>query len=388
VIATRARAGAATVASIIVLAVNLRSVLASFPPLVEAVRADLGLSATAAGLITTLPVLCMGAFATLAPRLARRAPIERLLVALMVGTAVGAALRGLGTTAALAGGTLVAGVCIALAQALLPVLVRTKYPEQSGALTGTFSMAFTLGATIAAGSAVPLANALGGWDASLAAWAVPAVIAAVVWSFAPGRTVIERSPRAALWRQPVAWAVALFFGTQSMAFYATLSWLPSILEDAGRSPEVAGLLLAFSSLVQLPAAFLAPTVAARLGHQVLLLTGIVLSAALGVTGLLVAPGVAPLWIVLIGIGQGGALGLGMMLPLLRGGDANTAASLTAMTLTVGYLVAACGPWVLGAVHDLAGDWTAPLAVLLGITLLELVPGIAGARARTIAKNGA
>jgi CP family cyanate transporter-like MFS transporter len=388
VIASPVRAGAATVASIILLAINLRTVLASFPPLVPDVRADLGLSATATGLITTLPVLCMGAFATLAPRLARRHSIERLLVAMMIGTAVGAGLRGIGTTAALAAGTLVAGVSIALAQALLPVLVRARYPAQSGALTGTFSMAFTLGATMAAGSAVPLENALGGWSASLAVWAVPPVVAAVIWSLAPGRTVIDRPPPAALWRRPVAWAVALFFGIQSMAFYATLSWLPSILEDAGRSPETAGALLALSSLVQLPTAFLAPTIAARLGHQVALLSGIVLVAAAGMAGLLLAPGVAPLWIVLVGIGQGGALGLGMMLPLLRGGEAHTAASLTAMTLTVGYLVAATGPWLVGAVHDLSGDWTAPLAVMLGITLLELVPGIAAARARTITKNGA
>ncbi len=385
-IASPARAGAATVLSIILLAINLRTVLASFPPLVPAVRADLGLSATAAGLITTLPVLCMGAFAPVAPRLARRFSIERLLVALALGTAAGATLRGVGTTVALAGGALMAGVSIAAAQALLPVLVRTRYAAQSGALTGTFSMAFTLGATLAAGSAVPLANALGDWESSLAVWAVPAVLAALVWAAVPGRTVIDRAPRAALWRRPLAWAVALFFGIQSMAFYATLSWLPSILEDAGRSPETAGALLAFSSLVQLPTALLAPMLAARLGHQVGILVSTTGIAAAGLTGLLAAPAAALLWVAMIGVGQGAALGLGMMLPLLRGGAAHVAAGLTAMTLTVGYLVAASGPWVLGAVHDLAGGWTVPLAVLLGITLLELVPGIAAARPRTIAED--
>lgn len=387
-ITTSARAGAATIASIILLAINLRTVLASFPPLVPDVRAELGLSATAAGLITTLPVLCMGAFALLGPRLARRFPIERLLALLMVGTAAGTALRGVGTTPALVVSALGVGVSIALAQALLPVLVRTRYASQSGALTGTFSMAFPLGASMAAGAAVPLENALGGWAASLAFWSLPAAAAALVWSLAPGRTVIERAPRAGLWRRPLAWAVALFMGIQSMAFYATLSWLPSILEDAGRSAETAGALLAFFSLVQLPTAFFAPTVAAKLGHQAWLMTAIVLVPSAGFAGMLAAPGAAPLWIALIGMGQGAALGIGMMLPLLRGGSANVAASLTAMTLTVGYLVAASGPWVVGAVHDLAHDWTAPLAVMLGITMLELVPGLAAARGRTIAKNGA
>ena len=200
--------------------------------------------------------------------------------------------------------------------------------------------------------------------------------------------MIDRAPRIALWRRPLAWAVALFFGLQSMAFYSTLSWLPSILEDAGRSSEAAGALLAFSSLVQLPMALLAPILAARLGHQVGLIVTITCISAAGLTGLLAAPGVAPLWIAMIGAGQGAALGLGMMLPLLRGATAHVAAGLTAMTLTVGYLVAACGPWVLGAAHDLSGEWTAPLAVLLAITLPELVPGCAAARARTITDDAA
>ncbi|MGH2969042.1 MAG: MFS transporter, partial [Solirubrobacteraceae bacterium] len=91
-----------------------------------------------------------------------------------------------------------------------------------------------------------------------------------------------------------------------------------------------------------------------------------------------------LWMVAIGFGQGGALGLAMMLPLLRGGDARTVASLMAMALTVGYLVAASGPWLLGAVHDASGNWTLPLVVLIAITLAELVPGVAAARNRTIA----
>jgi CP family cyanate transporter-like MFS transporter len=156
VIATRSRAGAATVAAIILLSINLRTVLASVPPLVPDIRDDLGISATVAGLITTLPVLCMGVFATLAPRLARHFPIERLLVVLMAGTAAGCALRAVEATAALLLSALAIGISIAIAQALVPVLVRVRHPEHAGALTGTFSMALPLGATMASGASVPL----------------------------------------------------------------------------------------------------------------------------------------------------------------------------------------------------------------------------------------
>ncbi len=209
----------------------------------------------------------------------------------------------------------------------------------------------------------------------------------LVWAPAalgPGTTV-ERAAGAPLRASGLAWAVSCFFGIQSMAFYASLSWIPSILEDGGWSSEAAGGLLAFGALCGLVPAFLVPVLAARARDQMRLLLAIVLVPAAGLAGVLALPGLAPLWMVLIGFGQSGALGLALALPIHRGGDAPTVASLTAMALCVGYLVAAAGPWLLGAVHDASGDWTLPLVVLIAITLAELVPGVPAARARTIAR---
>lgn len=381
------RAGAAIVAAVVLLALNLRSVLAGLTPLVPDIRADLGLSGAAAGALTTLPVLCMGAFAPVAPRLAARVPMERALVACALLTAAGTGVRGLGTTASLFAAGLAIGVAIALAQALLPVLIRTRYHASSGPLTGAFSMALVLGSVLAAGAAVPLERALGGWEWSLAAWALPALVAALVWlpaALRPGTTV-GRGGGAPLRGSLLAWSVSGFFGIQSMAFYASLSWIPSILEDGGWSSEAAGGLLAFGALCGLVPAFLVPVLAARGRDQVALLLAIVLVPAAGLAGVLALPELAPLWMVLIGFGQSGALGLALALPLQRGGDAPTVASLIAMALCVGYLVAAAGPWLLGAVHDLSGDWTAPLLALVAITLAELVPGLPAARDRTIAR---
>jgi CP family cyanate transporter-like MFS transporter len=170
-----------------------------------------------------------------------------------------------------------------------------------------------------------------------------------------------------------------------MAFYASLSWIPTILEDAGWSSEAAGGLLALGALSGLVPAFLVPLAAARSEHQLWLLGAIVLVPAAGLVGVLAVPDVAPLWMVMVGMGQSAALGLGLALPLQRGGDAATTASLTAMALCVGYLVAATGPWLLGAVHDASGDWTVPLVVLIAMTLAELIPGVPAARARLIAR---
>ena len=380
------RPGLGVLAAIVLLAINLRTVIASLPPLLADVRADLGLSATVAGLLTTLPVVCFGALALVGPRLARRVPLERVLVACALATAAGAALRGVESAPALFAGSLVAGAAVGIGQATLPVLIRLAFPGATGLLTGAYSMALPLGATLGSGAAVPLARAFGNsWPASLAAWALPAAAAAALWAPAAARrrTLVQGPLPEPLRREALAWWVAAFMGAQSMAFYACLAWLPEILQDRGWSAGEAGALLALSSLVSIVPAFLVPVVAGRRRAQTLALVTTVGLAAIGVIGLLAAPGAAPAWVLLLGLGQGGSLGLALILPVLRAAGPGSVASLTAMTLCLGYLMASAGPWILGAVHDIAGGWTAPLVVLLAITLLELVPGLPAARDRVL-----
>jgi CP family cyanate transporter-like MFS transporter len=372
-------------AAIVLLALNLRTLVAGLPPLLDDIRGDLGLSGLAGGLLTTLPVLAFGAFAPLAPRLSRRVPIEWLLVGCAVVTAAAAALRGAGGVAPLYLGCALSGVAVAVAQASLPVFIRMRHPEATGRLTGAYSMSLTLGAALAAALAVPLEEWLGSWEASLTAWSVPALVAAAVWTSVAWRSggVVQGESPPGLWGNRLAWMVSLYMGMQSMAFYAGLTWIPTVLEDNGYSAGSAGALQALSALVQLAPAFALPVLAARRRDQVGLLWWIVLLQLAGALGLLLAIDVAPLWIVVLGIGQGGALGLGLILPVLRGGGAAAVASLTAMSLCVGYMIAAVGPWLLGAVHDAFGGWSVALIVFAGICLLELVPGLPASRARSI-----
>jgi CP family cyanate transporter-like MFS transporter len=172
-------------------------------------------------------------------------------------------------------------------------------------------------------------------------------------------------------------------GVQSMAFYAGLAWLPEILQAAGWSAGEAGGLQALSNFVSILPAFLVPVLAARRRTQTLVLAATVGIAAIGVLGLLVAPGAAPGWVLLLGLGQGGSLGLGLILPVLRARGGGAVASLTAMTLCLGYLMASTGPWLLGAAHDLSGGWDAALLGLLAITVFQLVPGLPAARDRAL-----
>jgi CP family cyanate transporter-like MFS transporter len=379
------RAVIGVMAAIVLLALNLRTLVAGLPPLLEDIRDDLGLSGLVGGLLTTLPVLGFGAFAPLAPRLSRRVPVERLLVACALLTAVAAAVRGAGGLAPLFLGCALAGFAVAITQVLLPVFIRARHPSATGALTGAYSMSLTLGAALAAALAVPLEEWLGSWEASLAAWSVPALVAAAVWAPAAWRSrdVEDGEAPPGLWGNRLAWAVSLYMGMQSMAFYAGLSWIPTVLEDNGYSAGTAGALQALSALVQLTPAFAVPVLAARRSSQVGLLWWIVLLQLAGAIGLLLAVDIAVVWIVILGIGQGGALGLGLILPVLRGGGAASVAGLTAMSLCVGYMVAAAGPWLLGAVHDAFGGWTVALILFAAMCLLELAPGLPASRARTL-----
>jgi CP family cyanate transporter-like MFS transporter len=355
------------------------------------VRADLGLSAGLAGLLTTLPLIAFGVLAPAAPWLARRVSLERLLTICVAVTGVGAAVRAVGGVGGLFLGSCLAGAAVAIAQAALPVLIRVGYPEQMGKLIGAFSMALSVGSALPGAVAVPLADLFGGsWAASLATWALPAALAALIWApAAAARGTFVTGPRAqSLYREPLAWAVAGYFGMQSIGFYAGLAWIPEILQAEGWSSAAAGNLLALSYVVGTFPAWLVPIIAARRRSQRGQLAWTVVLAFAGILGLLTAPGLALVWMVLIGLGQGGTLGLALILPVLRAREPGAIAAMTAMMFSVGYLVAALGPWVVGTVHDLTGGWTAALVTLLVLTLLQLVPGLPATRDRYVASPGA
>jgi CP family cyanate transporter-like MFS transporter len=173
--------------------------------------------------------------------------------------------------------------------------------------------------------------------------------------------------------------VAVYFGLQSMAFYAGLTWLPSILQAHGWSESAAGALQALSNVVQFAPAFLVPLLAGRRRDQTPLLVVLVALACAALAGLLAAPGAAYVWMPLLGLAQGGALGLALILPVLRGRDGAAVAALTAMALCVGYLIASTGPFLLGVAHDVTGGWTVPLALLIAITASELLFGVKATR---------
>jgi len=376
------------VLGIVLLAANLRPAFTALSPLIGEIRADTGISNGVAGLLTALPLLVFGLLSPIAPRLAGRFGMESVLLASMLVLAAGILLRSAGTVAALFLGTVILGAAIAVGNVLLPSLVKREFPERAGLMTSTYSTALAVSAAIAAGASFPIADQVGvGWQVSLALWALPAFVAVLAWlpQIRGGRGANDYA-RAShgvgdLWRSALAWQVTLFMGLQSLGYYVTLTWLPEILqEEAGMDASRAGWMLALAQAVGIASMFLAPVLAGRRPSQQGVVVAAVTLAGSGALGLLVAAGtVTALWVVLLGLGQGACFSLALTFFALRAPDSEHAATLSGMAQSVGYLLAAVGPFLFGVLRDATHAWSVPLALLFAVAVCLLITGLGAAR---------
>ncbi|WP_429931093.1 CynX/NimT family MFS transporter [Agrobacterium vitis] len=360
--------------SLVLIAFNLRPLFSSASTLLPEIRDQLGLSVLGASLLTTLPVVCLGVFSPLAPRLGDRYGAEKTLLAVMALLAIGTALRGFSSLPALFFGTALAGACIAVGNVLLPGLVKRDFPDRAALMTGFYTMALCGGAAAAAGLTLPIEAASGGSLAiGLAAWALPAAVVFLLFlpqAFSahakrPGlRTAIN-----GLWRDRLAWNVTLYTGLQSALAYCVFGWLVPILRERGLDGVTAGAVVSVSVMVQAAACIVAPQLAVRGKNQSLVNAAVAILAVIALIGLLFAP-LSTLWIwaVLQGIGQGGLIALAMTAIVLRSGSPQIAAHLSGMAQCVGYCLAAIGPLLVGLIRGATGSfaWAALLFVALGL----------------------
>ncbi|MEH6417202.1 CynX/NimT family MFS transporter [Pseudomonas sp. CGJS7] len=370
---------------LVLVALNLRPALSSMAPVLGQVSQGLGLNASQAGLLTTLPVLCLGLFAPLAPLLARRFGSERVILGILLTLALGLVVRSTFGAIGVFLGSLMAGASIGIIGVLLPGIVKRDFPQHAGTLTGVYTMALCLGAAMAAGATVPLAQHFdGSWALGLGFWVLPALLAMLVWlpQARQGHGLHKVAYRVrGLWRDPLAWQVTLYMGLQSSLAYIVFGWLPSILIGRGLTPTEAGLVLSGSVIVQLISSLSAPWLATRGKDQRLAIVVVMSGTLAGLFGCLYAP-LSGLWgwAIVLGLGQGGTFALALTLIVLRSKDAHVAANLSSMAQGVGYTLASMGPFAVGLVHDLTGGWTALGWIFAVLGVGAVVFGLGAGRA--------
>lgn len=360
------------VTGIIALSFNLRPAAVSVGPVLYDIRAGLGMTPTAAGVLTSLPVVAFAVFGALAPRVARGLGVHRTSFVALLGVVVGLALRSWTDSVVLfLVFSVVALAGMATANVLLPPLIKLHFPDRIGLVTASYTTALSVGLTMASILTVPISAALGSWRWGLLAWAVTAALAAAPWVglLRHDRTLAEQ-PRTVrlseVARTRLGWAMAFCFGLQSLEAYAVFGWFAQLFRDAGFSSATAGLLLGTVTGVSIPVAFVAPGIAARMRNQSPLFLVLLAAYAVGYLGLLIAPAAAAwLWAALVGIGTGVFPVVLTLIGLRARTDGGTAA-LSGFTQSVGYLIAAVGPFAMGYLYERTGGWTIPLTCLLAL----------------------
>ncbi|EAA3827880.1 CynX/NimT family MFS transporter [Salmonella enterica] len=386
----RGKQGALLIAGILMIATTLRVTFTGAAPLLETIRSDYGLSTAQTGLLTTLPLLAFALVSPLAAGIARRFGMERSLFAAMLLICAGIALRSLPSATLLFAGTAIIGCGIALGNVLLPGLIKRDFSQHVARLTGAYSL--TMGAAAALGSAlvVPLALHGFGWRGALLMLMLFPLLAFLIWlpqwrttrsaNLSSSRALHERG----IWRSPLAWQVTLFLGLNSLIYYVIIGWLPTILISHGYSEAQAGSLHGLLQLATAAPGLAIPLILHRFNDQRWIAALVSLLCAVGAAGLWFVPGQAIIWTLLFGFGSGATMILGLTFIGLRASSAHQAAALSGMAQSVGYLLAACGPPVMGKLHDASGSWYLPLSGVTVLAIIMAIFGLYAGRVREIA----
>lgn len=379
--------------SVLVIASCLRPALTSVGPVLESVGTTTGLSNSALGVLTALPLLGFALFSSIVHGPTARWGVDRVVLAALALLAAGILVRSLPTLATLWLGTAMVGAAIAFGNVLVPVILRRDHPRRIALFTGVSSSVMTGFAALGAGLSVPLAALAGGWRASLALWAVPVAIALLVWAarvrWVPSAVPVAASadtppePTGSVWRSSTAWLVTAFMGLQSTAYFTLINWLPSVEAARGVSPESAGWHLFAFQITGVVAGLAITTLMGRRAEQRPACLAVSLLIVVAMAGLLWVPVWGPLWIMVAGAGTGSSIVVALSLIGLRGRTQTETTRLSGMAQSMGYLLAACGPVAAGVLIQLTGSTDLVLVLVGGLALVQTVVALWAGRDRGI-----
>lgn len=377
---------------IILIACNMRSPFTGVGALTALIRADLGISNTVTGMLTTIPMLVFAVISAAAPVLSRRIGLGRCIQLSLLLVFAGEMIRSFTGTVGLFIGTGVLCVGIGLENVLLISVVKQWFPENPAPATSAYSTTMAVMAAISIAISVYMAKNLGlGWRGSLAVWAVFAVIASLLWlpmagkpEMRPKKEEVQSREMGALLRSPRTWILTVFFGTQSLLFYCMNAWGPTILQSRGFTLEQSSAAATFLQVVSLPITLAAPLLAKRFTARRML---IILGTCYVIGGVLFYFAVSPVMVyisfLLFAQGMGSTFSFCLLFFAQMGRNPQETASISGIAQSGGYVVSAIGPVLMGALADISGAWNWPVIFLLAMLVIAVFTGVLSSREGTI-----
>ena len=374
-------------AAVLVIAVNMRAIITGVGPLLSQIGEEFGLAAAALGLLAAIPLMTWAVVSPFAHALTTRFGTFPVVLIALVLLAAGTVWRSLpGSAWGLWAGTFVIGVAIAIANVLLPAIIKRGFPSRVPRTMALYSAVLGGCGALASGLVVPISHlqtATGsvGWRGALLATGAFLIPAIVLWIIA-ARRVPDRSAKEStgagrhIWRDGSAWIIAAYMGAQSACFYILVTWLAPMSASAGRSEQTAGLDVMAFQVIGIIGSLVVPPLLGHTTRRKLVAPAVAALGATGVIGMLTAPDLVLLWALTTGFAAGASLGLSLTFMAERARDPGAAAALSGMAQSFGYLVAATGPLLFGWLHDATDAWTVPLLLLLALMIAQGAFGLA------------
>jgi CP family cyanate transporter-like MFS transporter len=381
--------------AVCLIAANMRATITGLGPLLEQIESDTGLSTAALGALASVPLVAWALVSPLAHTASERFGLTRTVTWALAGLTAGTLLRSIpGTTANLWLGTALIGASLAVANVLMPAVIKRDFTDRVPAVMAVYTALLGGVGAIASGIVVPISHlptpqGEAGWRVALLATGALLPVAIALWALAlrrvgapPHIRPAQAAPRTGIWADAVAWQVAAYMGLQAAAFYMLLTWLAPLSISEGRSEVASGFVVMLFQILTIAGSLLVPILLrGRLERWV---PGLIPALAIvGAVGLVLAPDTIALWAVLVGLSSGASLGMSLTLIASRARDPRAASALSGMAQSVGYLIAAAGPVAFGALHSATGAWSAPLLLLAAVCLAQAAVGVAVGRPRFV-----
>ncbi|MGJ5702410.1 CynX/NimT family MFS transporter [Staphylococcus equorum] len=382
--------------AIVFIASTLRAPLTSVGPVIEEIKQVMEIDNSVAGILTTIPLIIFAIVSPLVSKVTSRLTMSRTIFYSTILLIVALFLRIAGDFNLFIIGTLLLGIAIAFGNVVLPSYVKWYFPMQIGLATGIYSGTMNFTAGLGGGLSFPLSEISPiGFRLSLSFWIIFGVIALLLWipkartgakleQATVDQSKLKTSKKVNIVKSKLAWMVALTMGFQSMVFYTMVAWVPSILIDRGLEPTTAGYLLMLNQFSQVPMTFIFPIVASKLKDQRILVVIITILFLIGFSLFFTQSLVLLIiGIVIAGLAMGACFSLCMTFFSIRANTSEGSISLSGFGQSVGYLIAAIGPFLIGYLYDATGSWNSGVVALIIMSILIFIFGYPAAKNKVV-----